>query len=439
MDVLYLGAAFWLAPWWLWKLYRERGSSAGLRQRLGLVERRPAGVRRLWVHAASVGEAAVPKRLLELFRRRHPGWEVVFSTNTGTGAGRIRDLYPGAPVFYWPADLSFCVDRALDRVRPDLVVLVEQEAWPNHLLVCQKRRIPVAIVSGRINFLSAKLLRTLSALCPEMWQAVRLCCARSGADAGRFELAGLAADRIFTTGSLKYDVLRPEVPPGEQEVLRGLFGLDSDAPLLVGGSTHPGEDEILCEVYRTLRARHGKLRLILVPRHIERAARLRRSLEERGLSVAQKTELDAGRRVPSQGDVILVDTIGDLIPCYSLASCAFVGRSLLSPGGGQNMMEPAALGKPVIVGPHCGNFRPDMELLRARGAVIVVQDAAGLLRETDRLLSDPQASRMLGQAARRAVTESRGAADRTMERLEDVMAEAGLLRPGDTRGPGKRT
>ena len=426
LNALYLDFLLLAAPYWLWKVPQARRYRAGLPERLGLVRRMRGGARRLWVHAASVGEASVPQDLITLFRRRHPDWEVVFSTFTDTGADRLRRLYPDCPVFYWPLDLSWCVAESLERVRPDAVVLVELEVWPNYLLACLERGIPVAIASGRINRSSAELLRALARFCPAVWQAVKLCCARSGADAELFAYAGMRPQGIFATGSLKYDALALEVEPARREELRRRLGLGSDGPVLVAGSTHPGEDEILCEVYEKLRLEHGGLRLILVPRHIERAARLARSLRSAGLPVVRKSELDSGSRSPSQDDVMLVDTIGELITCYSLATCAFVGRSLLPPGGGQNMMEPAALGRPVLVGPYTGNFKPEMELLAARGAAVIVQDGAELLREVGRLLGDPVGAERLGQRARKAVMESRGAAERTLARLEFMLAEAGL-------------
>ena len=427
LNAFYLDFLLLAAPYWLWKLPQARRYRAGLLERLGFVRRMRSGVRRLWIHAASVGEASVPQSLVALFREAHPDWEVVFSTLTDTGADRLRSLYPDCPVFYWPLDLSWCVAESLERVRPDAVLLVELEVWPNYLLSCRERGIPVAIASGRINRSSAEFLRVLGRLCPSTWEAVKVCCARSALDADLFAYAGLRHDRIFPTGSLKYDALAPDVEPARREELRGRLGLARDAPVLVAGSTHPGEDEKLCEIYKKLRPEHDGLRLILVPRHIERAVQLTRAVASMGLTVVRKSELDSGGRSPSQDEVIVIDSIGELITCYSLATCAFVGRSLLPPGGGQNMMEPATLGKPVLVGPYTVNFKPEMEMLAARGAVVVAQDEAGLLREVGRLLRDPEAAARLGQAARQTVMESRGAARRTLEKLDVMLAEAGLV------------
>ena len=427
LDALYVDLLAAAAPYWLWKVPQARRYRAGLLQRIGLVPAMPKSGRRLWVHCVSVGEAAIPRTLIEQFHTRHPGWEVVFSTFTDTGADRLRSLYPDCRVFFWPLDLSPCVHETVRRVQPDAVVLVEQELWPNFLHECLCRRVPVAVVNGRINPRSVRLLRGLSRLCPAVPKAVTLCCARSETDAARFAEAGLARDRIFSAGSLKYDALPAEVAPDKLMALRERFALGPEARVLVAGSTHPGEDEMLCRAYRDLRGKHSDLRLILVPRHIERAAAVAREVRDAGLPAARKSDLDSGTAKPSADDVILVDTIGDLVTCYALATCAFVGRSLLPPGGGQNMMEPAGLGKPVIVGPHNSNFAPEMELLTSRRAVVIVQDEAGLRGELDRLLSNAQAAGELGQRARQAVLDSRGATERTLAKLEGMLTTAGLM------------
>jgi len=419
-DAVYLALLPWGLPYWLWKLPQGRRYRAGLLHRLGLAPRLGPG-RRLWVHCASVGEAAVPRRLVERFRSAHPHWDVVFSAQTDTGADRLRELYPTSTVFYWPLDLSVCVDASLRRVNPSAVVLVELELWPGFLLACRARGIPVVVVNGRMNASSAALMRGLSRLCPGLWAAVRLCCARSEADAARFAEAGLPRERIVTTGSLKYDALETTVDRGRAEGLRRRFALAPDAPVLVGGSTHPGEEQMLCRLYRKLRARHGGLRLVLVPRHVERADAVARETARMGLSVVRKSALDSGRARATGEEVILVDTVGDLVTCYGLAACVFVGRSMLPPGGGQNMMEPAALGKPVVVGPHTRNFEPEMETLLGRRAVVVVRDEEELLAAVDAVLADPFEAAALGARARRVAMESRGAAERTLERLEAVL------------------
>lgn len=423
LDALYWEVLVFAFPFWLYKVPQARRYRAGILQRMGFVPRREGEEPCLWVHCSSVGEASIPRELVRRFRERHGEWEVVFSTFTDTGAERLRKLYPDCEVFYWPLDLSCCVDRALGRVRPDAVLLVEQELWPNFLLGCRERGVAVGIVNGRMRARSVPLVRGIGHLVRPMWEAVKMCCARSEADGRRFGEAGLETGRIGVSGSLKYEALPAEVDPEVVRGLRELFGFSGEEPVLVAGSTHPGEEIALCRVWERLRGRHPDLRLVVVPRHIERGDDLTEELTAAGFGVARKTDLDAGAGEPAEDAVILVDTIGDLVGCYGLATCAFVGRSLSAPGGGQNMMEPAALGVPVIVGRHTGNFEPEMEVLRDRGAVVEAADEGELEREIERLLSDAAYRLELGERGRRVIRENRGAAEVTVDAIERMLVK----------------
>jgi len=425
LDCLYLVAGTCLLPYWLWKLPTARRYRSGILQRLGFAPKAyPRGSRRLWVHCASVGEAALPARLLTELKQRYPDWQIVFSTNTDTGAARLRELYPGSSVFYMPLDFSPCVRMALRRVRPDLVMLVELELWPNFAEVCRLLGVPMAIINGRIGPGSRRLLRLLSRLWPPLWGAVRLCCARSQQDAAGFVDAGLPADRIFDCGMLKCDGLAAQPDADREGHLRAVFAIQADAPVLVAGSTHRGEEAILGAAYRDLKIGHRSLRMVVAPRHIERAAEVIAALRARGLPVVSKTALDTGAARALGDEVIVLDTIGDLVACYGLATCAFVGRSLVPPGGGQNVMEPAALGKPVLTGLYTANFRPEMSLLKAVGAALVVRDHVELRRDIDRLLSSPGLAERMGTAGRAVVLHARGATLRTMEKLEPLLRSA---------------
>ncbi len=430
LDCLYLIAGLCLLPYWLWKLPRGRRYRAGILQRLGFAPPLEPNVERLWIHCASVGEATIPATLVPELRRLYPGWDIVFSTNTDTGADRLRALYPDHTVFFMPLDITWCVGRAFRRIRPTAVVLVELEVWPNFLEQCRRRGVPVAIVNGRISSRSSRRLRVGNRLLRHLWDAVEVCCARSAADAAGFVAAGVPEDRVFNCGSLKYDVLPAAPDPARVRALATQFGIQAGAPVFVAGSTHDGEETVIAAAYRDLRIKHPTLRLVVVPRHIERAAAVRSLLLARGFTVSAKTALDQAGEKAGGDDVILVDTIGDLIACYALADVVFVGRSLVRPGGGQNMMEPAVLGKPVLVGPHTSNFRPEMRLLKERGGVRVVEDRAQLTGQADILLSDKGRAERMGKRARRAVEESRGATERTLGRLRPVLDAAPRVAAG---------
>jgi 3-deoxy-D-manno-octulosonic-acid transferase len=428
-DLLYVVAGAFLLPVWLWKLPKARRYRAGIRERAGLAPRLSRDRPRLWVHCASVGEAGIPRELVALFGERHPDWEVVFSTNTDTGSERLQRLYPGAPVFYWPFDLTPCVAAALDRVAPTAVVLVELEVWPNFAAACLRRSVPIAVVNGRIGAGSRRLLRVLSRLQPRLWDAVAICCARSAEDALGFEEAGLPGDRIAHCGLLKCDQLEVDPDSAGAAALRDLFAIPGGSSVLVAGSTHQGEEAVLATAYKELKRRHRNLRMVVVPRHVERAGDAVQAVRGRGLKVRTKTGLADAAGAPEapsapDDDIIVVDTIGDLVSCYGLATCAFVGRSLLPPGGGQNVLEPAALGRPVVTGPHTRNFGPEMNLLLGAGAASVVRDTQGLIEEIDRLLCNPADAEAMGRAGRGVVMANRGATARTLTCIEAAFGRA---------------
>ncbi len=417
LDSLYAWLGVFVLPRWLVLAPRSRRYRAGLLQRLGLAPELARSGRRVWFHCASVGEAGIPGRLVEMIGSADSEIELVFSACTDTGVERLRALYPDCEVFFWPLDLSASVRASIKRVKPSALVLVEQEIWPNMLMRCRRLRIPVAIVNGRMNRLSSVLVRCIFRLIPDACDAIRLCCVRSADDAQLFTATGIPRERIVHTGSLKYDTLKTDAGEEKTEKLRKLFSIEPGARVLVGGSTHRGEEEALARVWDRLRSEFPGIRLILVPRHIERAQRLAASLRESGLRAELKSGLNETDGAAGADTIIIVDTIGELVSCYALADIVFVGRSLYPPGGGQNMMEPAALGKPVLLGPHTGNFKPEMQMLASSGAVWTVETEAQLEDAVRRLLEDGKQAGRLGARARSAVLQNRGAAARTYQEL----------------------
>ncbi len=404
-------------PRWLFLAVRSRRYRAGLRQRAGFVPPMPPGCKRLWIHCASVGEAAVPVRVVEQLKKACPQWDIVFSSCTDTGVGRLRKLYPGSEVFYFPFDLSPCVETALGRVKPAAFLLVEQEIWPNMLAACRRRRIPAAIINGRMNERSSHLVRALLRLFPQARKAVELCCVRSMSDAGRFEYAGIERCKIVNTGSLKYEALDTHVPEASLAGLRDLFRLRPGDMVIVAGSTHGSEEIVLARIWERLRLRYPSLRLIIAPRHIERSAHVADVLRGEGCGVRFRTELGKCGKAPGRDVVFIMDTIGELAACYALATVVFVGRSLFPPGGGQNIMEPAALARPVVTGLYTSNFKPELEALTAAGGVRVAENEAQLEEILDFLLKNNRDAEELGGRAQRAVLSNRGATADTMAAL----------------------
>jgi len=399
-------------PYFAVRALRDRGIRESLGGRLGRGPSRAGGRRCVWVHGVSVGELKAARLLVERLAAARPDHDVVVSSTTSAGFALARRLFPRDLVIQFPLDLGFIMRRVLDRVRPDLIVLVELEIWPNLLREAHRRGIPVVVVNGRVSARSFNGYRLLSRLLPQ-FELIARYAVQNDEYAGRLRVLGVPEAQIQVTGNLKYDTLRGELPAGQLAAARCELGLAAGAKLLVAGSTHAGEEEQLLALLPELERRFPDLRLLLAPRHVERAAEVVRTIERARRGVSQVTRLRGGQPAPP-GAVVVADTIGELETFYGLADVVFVGGSLV-PRGGHNMLEPAALGKPTLFGPSTENFAEEVRLLCGRGGGVQVADGAALGREVARLLDDRGAARELGERGRAAVASVRGGTERTLE------------------------
>ena len=425
-DLIWVAAILLSSPWWVLRsllVPRFRRMMAE-RFTLGLA---PSPGPCILVHGVSVGEVKVAVSFSRELARRSPGTEVVISATTDTGLQVARKEYEGRVVRY-PFDLAPVVNRFLRRVRPSSVILVELELWPNFLRCCNRAGIPVAVINGRMTQHSFGQYLLFKRALPQ-FNRVSLFCAQLDEYAQRFRSLGGPPERALVTGNLKADGLRIGVPePAVVAQLRELFGAPQGTPVVVAGSTHEPEER---QLYETWRRWVPTTRLILVPRHPERAPRVLRALEELGGSAQLLSSLRAGE-VPDPARPVVVDTIGELERIYALADLVFVGGSLI-PHGGQNVLEPAARGRPVLHGPHMSNFVQEAGLLERAGASLRVEDADELGRALARLLDDPQARERMGASGRDAVESQQGALARTLLAL----AERGLFEAPEP-GPSGR-
>lgn len=427
LDVFYLLALLALTPWLLYKAMTTGKYRAGWWQKLA----GSAPVRRgdrpcAWFHGVSVGEVHLLRQVVAGFRRRHPDWECVVSTTTETGYAEARRCFPELSAIFWPFDFTWAVRRALARIRPRLVVLAEGELWPNFLAAARRRRVPVAVVNGRMSPRGARRYRRLGWLSRRLFAGVDLLAAQTAAFADAYRGLGALPDRIRVTGSIKYDGVQTERRHPRVEELRRLFGVGAGDLVWVAGSTQEPEEGIVHAIYRRLRPDHPSLRLLLVPRQREGFDAVARLLEGRRQPFVRRSALTGP--VKDREAIILIDTIGELCYVWGLADVAFVGGSLDGRRGGQNMIEPAAYGAAVVFGPHVWNFAEAASRLVAAGAAVRVKDGAGLEAEMRRLLAAPAEREVLGTAARRFVLGQQGATERTLDALD------GLMRPLRARG-----
>ncbi|MBM4044302.1 MAG: 3-deoxy-D-manno-octulosonic acid transferase, partial [Planctomycetes bacterium] len=335
--------------------------------------------------------------------------------------------FPALRTFYLPFDFSWLAEKALHRLRPTALMLVELELWPNLLAAAYRRHIPVLVANGRIMPRSAKAYRFLKTLFPRFARAMAAAtyCAQNEEYAQRLQALGVPRSRTHIAGNVKFDGLRTAADSQRLRSLVEAFAIRAEDRVLVAGSTWPGEERILLNVYKELRQQFDNLRLVLVPRHIERAGEVEKQIEDAGFKCYRRTSLSSeavGANGLRQG-VVLVDTVGELATVYALATCVFVGKSLV-PLGGQNMMEPAALGKPVLFGPHTFNFKREVELLLRHEAAQVVGTEQELLQGLKALLSDSERAAHMARRAQKVIVTNQGATGRHMEVLKKVLESA---------------
>ena len=395
----------------------------GLSQRLGRYDHlhpNRAGVPRLWLHAASVGEVSVAAAILSALDAMHPNVDVVLSTTTATGHALARDrLGRRAQCVFAPVDTSGVVRRSLNRIRPDVLACVETELWPCWLVQARQMGIRTAVVNGRISERSAGRYHAFRSLMGTVMDHIDAFSMISAADAGRIESIGASAQRIAVNGNAKFDAVVSRMSDIRAEPMARLLDLDGTDAVLVAGSTRTGEEEQVLEAFVSLRKRYPGLILILAPRHIERAQEVVKLAETTAGACQRRTEIAAGKN-PRHAPVVILDTLGELSAMYGIADVVFCGGSLV-PKGGQNILEPASLGKPVIFGPHMDDFQVEKELLLGVGGGTEVSDAATLAAAVGRCLDDPSYAARMGEAARDVVMENTGAAGRHAEVIASLL------------------
>jgi len=432
-NVALLGALVVSSPWWLWRMAATHKYREGLLERLGLIHPalRRLGLRGpqalgassspqrplIWLHAVSVGEVLAVSRLVGELDRALPGHRLLISTTTRTGQELARERFGADRVFYCPLDLRWAVRAWLKALQPRMLILVETEFWPNLLDGCFRRGIPVAVVNARISDRSWPRYRRLRALWRPFLSRFSRVLAQTGTDAERLQALGCSAQVVTVAGNLKCDVRAARQAEATAELKRRAGALR----LVVAGSTLAGEEAALLEAWPQLLAADPQLAMVLAPRHPERFAAVAELLDKAGFAWSHRS---AWRSEPEAallpGQIVLLDTIGELASVYSLAAVAFVGGSLI-PAGGHNPLEPAQFGVPIVMGPHYVNFRAIAEDLLARRALRIAapEELASVLIDLLRESADAQA---MGARARAVFASQAGATGRSVEALKELLA-----------------
>ncbi len=412
--MIYLIAAPVALAMHLWRGLRDPSYRERLGERFGLgpaVAGRP-----IWIHAVSVGEVQAADPLVRRLLERHPQQAIVLTTVTPTGAARARQLFGGRVHHrYVPFDLPGSVRRFFDRVQPRLAMILETELWPNLYAECGRREVPLVLASARLSPRSVGRYRRLVPLFRQALSHGIVIAAQSEADAARFRSIGAAPERTHVTGNIKFDFQPP--PDIESRGREWRERQVAGRAVWVAGSTHEGEEETVLDAHRRVLERSGDALLILVPRHPQRFEAVRELLARRGEASVSRA---SGAAVTADRQVLLGDTMGELMMFYAAADVAFVAGSLV-PIGGHNLLEPASLGRPVLTGPHNFNSEKIAQLLFEAGAARVVADTAALASEVAKLLADPGRRAAMGAAGRAALDANRGAIDRLLALVEPLL------------------
>lgn len=428
LRTLYTGLLHLLLPlvllYLLVRCLRERGYCAGWRQRLG---GGPGGIHRLrgegakagplWVHAASVGEVRAAAGLVRGLLRDHPERPVLVTTTTPTGADQVAELF-GREVShaYLPLDLPWAVAAFLRRWQPELAVILEMEFWPNLYRAIAARRIPLLLANARLSARSAGRYRLLKPLVAATLGRIDRIAAQTGDDAERLRDLGGEALPITVTGSVKFDQAVPEDALNDGAALREELG-GSERPVWIAASTREGEEELILAAHERVCTRHPEALLILVPRHPQRFDKVAALCRDSGMAMVRRS---AGGAVRATTRVYLGDTMGELPIYYAAADVAFVGGSLV-PTGGQNVLEPAALGRPVVLGPHDFNFSHIVRTLVAAGAAEQVADVRELATVIDQLLDAPGRRERMARNGFDLITRNRGATEQLLRQIDALL------------------
>jgi len=415
-----LGLLFFL-PAYLTKMFRRGGYREKFGQRFGIygvdLRARLSQRRSTWLHAVSVGEVAIALKLAKALRKIEPDLHCALTTTTTTGFAFARqNAQPWIEIMYSPLDFWPIMRRAFAVIRPARILLVEAEVWPNLVAFAHQRRIPIVLVNARLSPRSEKRMRALCVFVAPTFQLLDLACVQEPEDVERWAAIGIRRDRIQVIGSIKYDPQGNDVDPTVAEKKLPDLKIDNEHLVLLGGSTHRGEEEILARIFCELRAHFPNLFLIIAPRHAERAGEIRRELEQLGLRVALRTQ-SAVVELPV--DCLLLDSTGELRNWYSIATVVFIGKSLMAHGG-QNPAEAITAGKPIVFGPHMENFSALSRVLVEQRGAIQVGSAAELQNAIVDLMRDAGLRDKLAETARSVLDKHRGATARTAKLIVDL-------------------
>ncbi|MEE4252632.1 MAG: 3-deoxy-D-manno-octulosonic acid transferase [Desulfuromusa sp.] len=424
-NLLLLLSTLFLVPYYLLRGLRYGKSRRGIRERLGYYSPQQLNLfqttKTIWIHAVSVGETRAAMPLIKQIRLKYPDLQILVSNVTETGhAIALEDPEIDICLFF-PFDFSWAVRKALSTVHPEMIIIVETEIWPNFTKQAHQLKIPLILVNGRISDRSFPRYRFARFLLRPILDRFSAFCMQSQTDAERIMALGAPDRRVENTGNLKFDHALKEVLPEQVKQTKKHYRLPDEGAIMVAGSTHDGEERELLEAYKKIAGQiNRKLILVLIPRHPERKREVQVLLKEMGFKYRLRSSLSEEDSLLSPGDVLLVDTLGEVLDFYSIADLIFVGGSLV-PIGGHNLLEASLRSKPVLFGPHVHNFKEISAKLIRAGAGVKVANQHELVRQSVIMLNDPARCRAMGEAGSSLIAENAGTTERTMRHISKAL------------------
>ncbi|MHC5100649.1 MAG: 3-deoxy-D-manno-octulosonic acid transferase [Planctomycetota bacterium] len=423
IDILYCIALLLFIPKILYRRLFQNRYRGGWNQRRGYINRGHPNKQCIWIHAVSVGEVNAARTLIEQLVQQMPEYEIVLSSTTDTGLARAEALYgQDYSVFYFPFDFSWIMKRAFRCLNPAMILLMELEIWPNMASIAKEKNIPIVVVNGRLSDKSFPKYQKIRGITKAMFRKVSLVLAQTEEYANRFIDLGCMQDKVIVTSSLKYDTAQTDGAVDGADRLAEQIHLLKE-PLWVAGGTGPGEEKMILNTFAKLKKQNGceDLRLAIVPRKPERFDEVAALIDEAGFGFVRYRVLKKNDSITTgKPTVILGDTMGDLKKFYALATVVFVGRTLV-PMGGSDMMEPTALGKCTLFGPHTFNFKQTVEVLLAGHGAIEATDEADLFDKTLQCLINPDFARRVGSQGQTVIRQNQGATQKTLTAIRSIL------------------
>jgi 3-deoxy-D-manno-octulosonic-acid transferase len=417
-----------LIPVLIYRLIREEGFYQRIKQSIGYLppdlKEKISNRHAIWVHAASVGEIVAASPIVREMRKTHPNEVIIVSVVTATGFRMAHQIIDGADgILYFPLDLPYFTNRILSIVNPKIIVLVETEIWPNFLRIAEHKHIPVMMMNGRISQRSSGRYHLITFFTRRVLSSIRIFCMQSRIDAQYIIDIGADPNKVIVTGNTKYDQTYGIVTPQEKKRFLHELGFKEETyPIFIAGSTHKGENGSVYRAFNAIREHFPGAKLIIAPRYIYQADLIRDEGLTNKIAMVKRSDMKAGKKVSADYDGVILDTIGELGRVYSVGDLIFVGGSLAHVGG-HNILEPAAHGKPIVVGPNMFNFVEIFDLLSSRGACVMVKSEAEFVNTCLDILLHKERAEQMKHSCVEVVQENQGATKKNLLELQHLLDE----------------